>query len=235
MLLSDKDLKEMSIKHDLVSPFLDENCEGATIDLTLDSQIRTFDSKEKHIIGNEVIDKDYKTIDIREQSFILNPNESVLVQSHEYFKIPNNMAGLVFERYSVKLMGLVVSPSSYMNPGYEGRLSFLLTNNSNGPIQLVAGISFCQLSIVKLTTEPEKPYGEQDRKYMGSKSVQVSKLHLDYEIQQYYKETGHNEISGQEVKRLSGYLMENIKSNAKKHANFIKQNIGEYSSESKST
>lgn len=234
MLLSDRDLKQMSINYDLVNPFIEENCEGATIDLTLDSQIRTFDSTEQHIMGNKVLDEDYKTININEQEFLLKPQESVLVQSHEYFKIPENMAGLIYERYSVKLMGLVVSPASYMNPGYEGRLSFLLTNNSRGPIQLVAGISFCQLSIITLSSEAEKPYGEQDRKYMGSKSVQVSKLHLDHEIQQYFKETGDNEISSKEVSQMSEYLMRNIKSNAKRYADIIKKNVGEYKSESKS-
>src|SRR5690625_1241914 len=155
MLLSDKDLKRLAIDHELVEPFIEENCEGATINLTLDSQIKKQNFIEKHIIVNEVSDADYELSDINSNYFYLNSNESVLVQSHEYFKIPTNMAGIIFERYSIKLKGLVVSPASYMNPGYEGRLSFLMTNHSNSPIQLVPGVKFCQLSISPLTTRSE--------------------------------------------------------------------------------
>lgn len=194
----------------------------------MDQQIRTFDSCEPHILGNEVIDEDYKIVDIVQEDYYLNPNESVLVQSYEYFKIPKNMAGFVYERYSIKLMGLVVSPASYMNPGYEGRLSFLLTNNSRGPIQLVAGISFCQFGAKSLTTESKKPYEVQDKKYMGSRDVQVSKLHLDYDIQDYLVGMGLNKISNQEARKMSDFLLSNIKSNAKKYADLIKKNAGEY-------
>lgn len=229
MMLSDKDLRELAINDSLVTPFTPENCEGATIDLTLDREIRTFDSTEPHILGNKVLDDDYKVIDIIEKNYMLNPGESVLVQSHEYIKIPNNMIGLVFERYSIKLMGLVVSPSSYMNPGYEGRLSFLLTNNSRGPIRLVAGIGLNQLAIATLTSDADKPYEDQDKKYMGSEHVQVSKLHLDAQIQNYLKTLGRNEISSAEVNQMSTFFLENIKENAKKYADVIKRNVGEYS------
>jgi len=235
MLLSDKDLKRLAIDHELVEPFIEENCEGATINLTLDSQIKKQNFIEKHIIVNEVSDADYELIDINSNYFYLNSNESVLVQSHEYFKIPTNMAGIIFERYSIKLKGLVVSPASYMNPGYEGRLSFLMTNHSNSPIQLVQGVKFCQLSISPLSRESDFPYIKQDAKYMGSKEVQVSKLHLDREIQHYLKESGTREVSSEEASLMGNHLIENIKRNAKKYAKVIKQNIGEYNGKNAST
>lgn len=68
------------------------------------------------------------------------------------------------ERHSVRLLGLSVSPASYLNPGYEGRM----TN---------------QLAIFELTSETEKPYKEQNPKYLESSNVSISKLHLDEEIQ----------------------------------------------------
>ncbi|WP_080875275.1 dCTP deaminase [Oceanobacillus timonensis] len=235
MLLSDKDLRELAVKHELVTPFLEQNCEGATIDLTLDSQIKKQKSNINHIIVNRVSDSDYEVFDINKEDFILEPNESVLVQSIEYFKIPNNMAGIIFERYSIKLKGLVVSPASYMNPGYEGRLSFLLTNNSNGTIQLVSGVKFCQLSIASLSSESEFPYRKQDAKYMGSEDVQLSKLHLDQEIQNYFRDSGVRELSGDEASQMGLNLMDNIKSNAKKYAEIIKENLGDNNGESSAT
>lgn len=226
MLLSDKHLKELAINHELVSPFNEAACEGATINLTLDKQIKKHVSQEKWIMGNKKPDEHYETIDISEEDFYLSPNESVLVQAYEYFKIPTNMAAVILERYSIKLLGLVVSPCSYMNPGYEGRLSFLITNHSNVPIQLISGVKFCQLAITELSSEAEKPYQKQDAKYMGSKDVHISKLHLDKEIQEYMKEKGLGEISAFDARQLGKHLLDKMDENAQKYVELIREEIG---------
>jgi dCTP deaminase len=135
MYLSDKDLKILALKQKLIEPFKEGNCEGATINLTLHPQVKKYVSEEKHIMVNKPLDTDYESVDISNAEFYLPPNDSVLVQAYEYFRIPTNMIAVILERYSIKLLGLVVSPASYMNPGYEGRLSFLLTNHSKRPIR----------------------------------------------------------------------------------------------------
>ncbi|WP_433959326.1 dCTP deaminase [Cytobacillus horneckiae] len=226
MFLSDRHLKDLAINHELVSPFNADACEGATINLTLDKQIKKHASKKKWIMGNKMPDSHYETIDISETDFYLESNESVLVQAYEYFKVPSNMAAIILERYSIKLLGLVVSPASYMNPGYEGRLSFLITNHSNSPIQLVAGVKFCQLAISELSSESDKPYEKQDGKYMGSRDVHISKLHLDKEIQDYLKENGLGEISVFDAKQLGKHLLKQMDENAKKYVDIIRNEIG---------
>jgi dCTP deaminase len=227
LFLSDKHLKELAESHEFVSPFDPENCEGATVNLTLDYQVKKHVSREKLIMINKIVDKDYETIDIRDMDFYLNPNESVLVQAHEYFRIPSNMAAIILERYSIKLLGLVVSPASYMNPGYEGRLSFLITNHATSPIQLVPGVKFCQLAITELSSEADKPYQKQDAKYMGSRDVHLSKLHLDKEIQDYLREKGLGEVSEYAARQLGRHLLEQLDNNAKKYVEIIRKKIGE--------
>lgn len=226
MYLSDKDLKIIAFKHKLVEPFVEGNCEGATINITLDSQIKKYVSKDKHIIVNKPPESDYETIDINKEEFLLNPNESILVQSYEYFRIPNNMIAIILERYSVKLLGLVVSPASYMNPGYEGRLSFLMTNHSNSPIQLISGVKFCQMAVAELSTESEKPYIKQDAKYMGSYNVHTSKLHLDKEIQGYLKEKGLGEVSDVEARQMGSHILSEMDKNAERYVEIIGEKLG---------
>lgn len=225
MFLSDKHLKSLAINHKLVEPFDETACEGATINLTLDKQVKKNVFTEKWIMGNEIPDSHYETIDISEKDYFLKPNESVLVQSYEYFNIPNDMIGVIFERYSIKLLGLVVSPASYMNPGYEGRLSFLVTNHSSSPIQLMAGVKFCQLAIAELSSEADRPYLKQDAKYLGSKDVHISKLHLDKEIQEYMKEKGLGEISEYDARKLGKHLLEQMDENAERYVELIRKEV----------
>lgn len=227
MYLSDRDLIDLALNHQLITPFNEAQCEGATINISLDSQIKRQVKSEKIILGSKVPDDFYETINITDTTFSLSPGESILAQSYESFNIPTNMVAVIFEKYSIKLLGLVVSPASYMNPGYKGRLSFLITNHSKSPIQLVAGHKFCQLAIAELTSESIKPYNKQDGNYMGSKDVHISKMHLNNDIQEYMVENGLGEISSSTASVLGKHLIERIEKNAVRYAALIKEKLGE--------
>ncbi|WP_234799069.1 dCTP deaminase, partial [Mycobacterium tuberculosis] len=103
----------------------------------------------------------------------------------EVVKIPDDLTGRVYERSSVKYLGLMISPAHYMNPGYRGSITLLMVNHSSAPIRLVPGIKICQLSLHGMSSASEKPYSKQDAKYMDSRGPSISKLHLDKDIQDF--------------------------------------------------
>jgi len=222
-MLSDKDLKKLANEYGIIEPFIEKNCEGATINITLSNKIKKYISDEPIILGNKVTDEQYEVIDISEVHFDLQPKESVIIQSNEYFRVPTDKASMLLERYSVKLLGLTISPASYMNPGYEGTMSFIATNNNSVPIRLVPGVKFCQLALFQLSTPADKPYEKQDAKYMGSRDVSISKLHLDQEIQEFLTERGIKNISEKAAKELGNHLMKCIKSAAEENAEILRK------------
>lgn len=226
-MLSDRDLKKLSLEIDLVSPFKPENCEGATINITLDSKIKIYISDKDIILGDEVREDQYKEIDLLTADYYIEPNQSALVQSIEYFRVPDNMAAEILERYSIKLLGLSISPASYMNPGYEGRMSFIAYNQSPKRIKLTPGIKFAQVAMFELSSVAEMPYRKQDAKYLGSKEVNISKLHLDREIQNFLSKKGVSNISNSTARELGGYLMKQINSSAKTIADELREKFGE--------
>lgn len=227
MMLSDISLKKLALEHDLVSPFNPSNCEGATINVTLNSTIKRYISPNEIILGEKVNDDQYEVIDLQKQNFYLQPNESVLVRTVEFFKVPDNMAAQILERYSVKLLGLSISPASYMNPGYEGTMSFVAYNQTPKPIRLTPGIKFAQLAMFELSTVSEKPYRKQDAKYLGSDEVNISRLYLDKDIQEFLTSKGINNVSTNTVKELGDHLMGKINKSANKVANELRQKFGD--------
>lgn len=226
-MLSDKDLKELILQQELVNPFKPENCKGATINLTLDAKIKRYISEKSIILGQEVTEDQYEEIDISKESFYINPNESVLIQTVEYFKIPNNMSGQINERYSIKLLGLMISPASYLNPGYEGKMSFVAYNQSPKPIRLTHGVSIAQLAIFQLSSESENPYRKQDAKYLGAKEVSISKLHMDKDIQEFLISKGVGNVSNDSAKELGDFLMDKINESAIKIADELRRKFGD--------
>jgi dCTP deaminase len=224
MMLSDRELIDLAKNHRLVDPFIEKNCQGATINITLDSQVKVYNSEKPIILGAKIPPEYYDSIDISEKEFYLMPNQSVLIQSYESFNIPDDMNALVYERYGVKLTGLMISPASYMNPGYEGRLSFLAINHMNVPIRLVPGIEFSQIALYKLTSKALKPYPKQrNASYLGSKEVNTSMLHLDSEIQEFLANRGIDDVSNETAKDLGDYLMGHIKDAANDIADMLRK------------
>lgn len=225
MLLSDKDLKKLAVDKKMITPFNPASCEGATINLTLDTQIKRLINSESIKIIDAIPSEHYETINLSEEDFYIGPRESILVQSYEYFRIPENKAAIIFERYSMKLLGLVVSPASYMNPGFEGRLSFLMTNNSLKKIQLIGGVKFCQLAIETLSTTAEIPYTKQDARYLGSREVQISKLHLDEEIKEFHNQNGLEQVSTTKAKNIGNYFISKLEKNASKYLEILNEKL----------
>lgn len=187
-MLSDKDLKKLAIENELVVPFIEENCEGATINLTLHHQIKRYVSTKPIVLGVTPDPDCYETIDITQTEFYLEPNKSVLVSCNEYFKVPTNMGAEILEKYGVKLLGLYISPASYMNPGYQGNMTFVAANHSPVPIKLVPDVQFCQLALFQLSSQSDKPYTKQNAIYMESKGVSISKFSFEKSILSFVKD-----------------------------------------------
>jgi len=228
MMLSDKDLKMLALDYGLVTPFIPENCEGATIDITLGNNIKKLKkTSDKIIMGQKVTEDDYENINLMNEKFELQPGESILIQSNEYFKIPVDKTAQFMERYSVKLLGLLISPSSYMNPGYEGTMSFVAYNQTSVPIEMVPGIKFAQLAVFQLTSSSEKPYHEQDAKYLGSNMVNISKLHMDTDIQDFLVSSGIPGVNAENSKLLGEFLLKKIDVSAERIAEELREKFGD--------
>ncbi|PWA04495.1 dCTP deaminase [Pueribacillus theae] len=226
-MLSDRELHKLAIEDGLVQPYNPEYCEGATINLTLAPLVKRYSSDEPIVLGNPITEDHYESIDISHEEFSIQPKESILIQTHEFIKVPENMSARIYERFSIKSLGLVISPAHYMNPGYRGTVSLVAFNSTSVPVRLVPGIKICQLALFKLNTEPVKPYEKQDAKYMDATEVSISKLHLDKEIQEFLKEKGINKVSDDMAHALGKHLMSHIKSAARDLAEIAKQKLNE--------
>jgi len=92
------------------------------------------------------------------EAFILHPGEFALAATLEYFKIPTNLAARLEGRSTWGRLGLQVhSTAGFVDPGFEGILTFELQNMGEGPLCLYPGVRVAQVCFFS-TNETAIPY-----------------------------------------------------------------------------
>jgi len=191
MILSDKDIKAYLASGRLVIDPIsnpDQQIQPASVDLTLSNEFRVFEHTEKAFIdplkdgGLEEYTR-LKRVDDK-GPFIIHPGQFVLGSTREYVKIPYDLVGRLEGRSSLGRLGIVVhSTAGYVDPGFYGTLTLEIGNMGNMPVALYPGMRVCQITLIKMSSEPDRPYDKKpDAKYLGQKSPEASRITRDKEF-----------------------------------------------------
>jgi dCTP deaminase len=116
--------------------------------------------------------------------FVLQPTEFALGCTLEYYKLPNDIAGRLEGRSSWGRVGLQIhSTAGFVDPGFEGVLTFELQNVGKVPIPLYPGIRVAQISFY-YAGESAIPYKEKAySKYSGKSGTVGSLYYKDVEFE----------------------------------------------------
>ena len=77
---------------------------------------------------------------------------------------------LVKNRSSLARVGLDVSASSYVNPGYHGQMTITIKNMNPNSVVIHSGMRICQLILVDVEPEANIDYSKkEDAKYQEEK------------------------------------------------------------------
>jgi dCTP deaminase len=213
-VLSDVRLLEKIYDRELkLEPFVFDNIQPSSIDLTLDNRIRTpksdieinaFDADIKECFEEKILDE-----------YVLKPGDFIIGQVKETIGLSKRMTGLIQNRNSLIRLGINVGLSSYINPGYYGQLPIVIHNLGSFSVDLVPGMRICQLIVYDVEPDPERDYSQRkDAKYLGESGVGLSKLYMDVEVDEYLKK--YNKKSTKEIdkKELMDFLERRIKEKA---------------------
>jgi len=199
MVLSDRDIRKrlrewkpgVYVTHegflrDLgISPCEDSQIQPASVDLTLADEWLTyppFTARTNWALEREhreaTIDMDYakevETEKIIANKYALQPHQLILCSTLEYVDIPHNIQAQVHGKSSLGRLGLIVHVTAgFIDPGFKGKITLEMYNLNNRPIILRAGKPICQISMTKLSSPAEKPYGhpDLDSKYQNQQEV----------------------------------------------------------------
>ncbi len=176
MILSDKTIKELLAKGDLViDPITENSIQPASVDCRIGSHYLVIDDTQIES-GILSFDKEIKYREINNDTVIIPPHSFLLATTMEYIKVPNGYTAFVEGRSSIGRMGLFIQNAGWVDSGFEGRITLELYNANSLPIRLDAGRRVCQLVFCKMDQQAQTPY---KGKYQGQLISVGSRIYKD--------------------------------------------------------
>jgi len=168
-----------------------ERISGATVDVRLGNQFRTFRghtapfidlSGPKHEVSAALDRVMSDEIVLPEgEAFFLHPGELALAVTLESVTLPNDLVGWLDGRSSLARLGLMVHVTAHrIDPGWQGRIVLEFYNSGKLPLALRPGMLIGALSCEPLSGPAARPYNSrQDAKYKGQQGADASRIDED--------------------------------------------------------
>ena len=180
---SDKWIRGMSLKEEMISPFVDNQIRKGTISYGLSSygyDIRVSDEYKIFTnVNNSVVDPkkfDEKSfIDYKGEVCIVPPNSFALARSIEYFKIPRDVLTICVGKSTYARCGIIVNVTPF-EPEWEGYVTLEISNTTPLPAKIYSNEGCAQFIFLKGNEEPETSYKDRNGKYQGQTGVTLAKV-----------------------------------------------------------
>lgn len=176
MMLNDRQIRALCTKIDVVSPYDPTLVGPSSLDIRLGSRIAYY-------AGIGILDPEnqstYNLIkQYAESLIILHPNQFILMDTVETFRMPSNIAAKVDGRSSIGRLGIMVHVTAgFIDPGFHGKITLEIKNVNERSVILRPGMVIAQMSFHEI--EPcEKDYSQKGGRYHGDGDVAGSKYYL---------------------------------------------------------
>lgn len=185
-VLSDHTIHEELASGRIVIDPLDKSAiQPASVDLRLNSMFRVFRvTSRPYVDVQEPVDDLTELIEIApEEPFVIQPGTFFLGSTLETITLPDDIVARVDGKSSLGRLGLLVhATAGYVDPGWTGRLTLELSNQSQMPIALYYGMRVAQISFLRMSTPVDHPYGspELGSKYQGQTGPTASRISREF-------------------------------------------------------
>lgn len=155
VLTRDAILAEMASGALVITPFERDQLGAASIDLTLDDEIRVIEGRDRPI--DVVAESDYRDhtyVARLDSPYVLEPGSTIHGITRERIRLPTYLCGFLEGRSRFARLGLMIHvTSAFVQPGVDNRQVLEMSNVSGHPLRIHAGVRLCQ--IVLMRTEGE--------------------------------------------------------------------------------
>ncbi len=161
MLTDVEILEEIKNENILIDPFQKDKVAPGAYYFTLGRHLLLPDpDKTIKLTGGE--DPTYKEIDIRDEVYVVKPNEFLLGQTAEVLTLGNNIGMFLDGRTTLARLGLAVhKTATFVHPGHSKSIITLeIKNHGNHSIELKSGVDIAKGVFFKSNQPASRSYKE---------------------------------------------------------------------------
>lgn len=123
---------------------------------------------------------DYITEEAGQKVIRLRAYSSILIRSEEYFKIPEDVFGLIYGKSTYTRQGVVLNATP-IEPGWAGNLTLNVNNSTPRTVDLIIGAGIAQVQFIKIPF-PDTAYGAHSRYQNSIGITQAYNDKSDFEV-----------------------------------------------------
>ncbi len=182
MLKSSVWIKEICEKNEMITPFAGKSVRSGVIsyglgpygyDIRLDKTYKKLIASSTRLDPHNISENIYS--ENCENEILIKPQTSILGKSFEYFKIPENILGLVFGKSTYARCGILINVTP-LEPGWEGFLTISISNVSGNEVCLYPDEGIAQVIFFEGDSAPLHSYSDLKGKYQKQNGVTISKI-----------------------------------------------------------
>ena len=185
---SDKWIRQMARKHDLITPFevtqIKKNAQGEGVvsyglssygyDIRCANEFKIFTNINSSIVDPKNFCPD-SFVDFKGDVCIIPPNSFALARTVEYFKIPRNVLTICLGKSTYARCGIIVNVTPF-EPEWEGYVTLEFSNTTPLPAKIYAGEGVAQVIFLESDEVCEVSYADRAGKYQKQIGVTVPRL-----------------------------------------------------------
>jgi dCTP deaminase len=183
MLKNDRWIREMSLKHKMIEPFVQNQISKGIISYGLSSygyDIRVADEYKIFTnVNNSIVDPknfDPKSfVDFQGDVCVIPPNSFVLSRSVEYFRIPREVLVITLGKSSYARCGLIINVTP-AEPEWEGHLVIEVSNSSPLPAKVYSNEGIAQMVFLECPEGCDVSYADRKGKYQKQTGIVTSRV-----------------------------------------------------------
>ena len=133
-----------------IDPFEPDQLGAASIDLTLGDQIRVIGAGSAIDLVEDADYRDHTWVKSLAEPFVLVPGRTIHGITRERVTLPDDLCGFLEGRSRFARLGLMIHvTSAFVQPGVSNRQVLEMSNVSNRPLRIHAGVRLCQLVLLR--------------------------------------------------------------------------------------
>ncbi|MBN2097086.1 MAG: dCTP deaminase [Candidatus Omnitrophica bacterium] len=179
----DRWIKQMVQEKQMIAPFAPEQIKKNNIsfglssfgyDIRLADEFKLFEARADCVIDPKNIQEDSFRY-LRSKVLSIPANSYVLAKSLEYFKMPDNVLGMVVGKSTYARCGVIVNVTP-LEPGWEGFLTISISNSAARPVKIYAQEGIAQILFFESEQNCAVSYRDKKGKYQGQKDITISRM-----------------------------------------------------------